>query len=178
LPESRGGVESAAVDTGRAPEPARSERELLVEAVTLLTRNQTELEHRVQALEARLAGMSHDQDAEQRLVQLRGQVDRLSGRTQERGAEADLAAASHPASVVAASAPPPSATPPATLPAAAPQPAAPASPPPAAAVAAPKPNPSLEQRLASNITLDRAGLVFIGAGVVALLYAALTQIHP
>jgi len=50
----------------------------------------------------------------------------------------------------------------------APTPAAPAA----------KTNPSLEQRFAHSFTLDRAGLVFIGAGVVALVYAAFTQIHP
>jgi hypothetical protein len=134
------------VDTGRAPQPARSERELLVEAVTLLTQNQADLERRVEALETRLTELqgSVGADADDRVVQLRGQVERLSARTHASTTEAG----GTPASQLPSPGPPV------------------------------KSNPSLEQRLASSVTLDRAGLVFIGAGVVALLYAALSQIHP
>jgi hypothetical protein len=148
------------VDTGRAPKPARSERELLVEAVTLLTQNQAELERRVEALETRLTELQRSVggDADERLVQLRGQVERLSARSGH---------AQAPEANVDAGGTAPSQLPPIA-------PAAPMNTNPTAQ----KTNPPLEQRLANSFTLDRAGLVFIGAGVVALVYAAFTQIHP
>jgi hypothetical protein len=147
------------VDTGRAPKPARSERELLVEAVTLLTQNQVELERRVEALETRVTELQRSVggDADERLVQLRGQVERLSARTHAQPTEAGVE------DTVASQLPP---VPPTTV--------APIN----ANPTAQRANPSLEQRLAHSFTLDRAGLVFIGAGVVALVYAAFSQIHP
>jgi len=145
------------VDNVQAPKAVKSERELLVEVVTLLTQSHAELERRIATLEARLAGIERSvgTDAEEHLVQLRGQVERLSARP----------ATTDPA-------PKPAATDPAPTPAAAPTPTAPASRP-----SSPAPKPSLEKRLANELSHDRASLVFIGAGVIALLYAALTQIH-
>jgi hypothetical protein len=150
------------VDTGRAPQPARSERELLVEAVTLLTQHQAELERRVEALETRLAELQRSVggDADERVVQLRGQVERLSARAQT---QAQTTQTTQPTEV--------GGTPASQLPATSP-PAKTSNPP------AKTTSPSLEQRVATSFTLDRAGLVFIGAGVVALVYAVFTQIHP
>ena len=142
------------MDSGQPPRVVNSERELLVEVVTLLTQSQAELERRIAALESRLAGVERSvgTDAEERLVQLRGQVERLSAHAQPSTVE----------EVAAAQAPMPA------------SPQAPTS----AAPPAQQPRPSLEKRLASALTQDRASLVFIGAGVIALLYAAVTQIRP
>jgi hypothetical protein len=153
------------VDSGQTPPKAvKSERELLVEVVTLLTQSHSELERRIAALEARLVGVERSvgTDAEERLVQLRGQVERLSARP----AAAVVAPAGE-----AAPKPPNAQIDLSNRLEGSPPPAAPAPTP------TPTPRPSLEKRLATELTQDRVSLVFIGAGVIALLYAALTQIR-
>jgi hypothetical protein len=189
-------VESVpAVEPDETPATPSDERKLLIDAVTLLARNQSRaeselaqqsaessrrmlaLERRCLDLEQRLGGiqeelrklsrevlLSADPDSQQRLAELRGQLARLAQRSDVNATPANIVAmdfdAVHPVPADAPVAPvePPTPVPP---------PAAPGS------NSAPRPL----WRSSNVVTQDNAGLLLIGVGAVAVLFAILTQIH-
>jgi hypothetical protein len=197
------------VDHDQTPATATDERKLLIDAVTMLARNQTEAEsaltqqaaessRRMLALErrcldleqhlaaiqdqlrklAREVSLPTDPESQQRLVELRGQLARLAQRSDASAVAPSVVATDFDVvRPVPADAPvaPPVLPAPRPVPPVEPPTPVPVPPPPAAPRASSTPRPSWAS--SSVVTQDNAGLLLIGVGAVAVLFAILTQVH-